>query len=537
MKRLTIYGLSLLLSLLIPGIKKSFAQTMFDPFQLKVEAIPMNGMPAIHSFSWAKWENKWLLIGGRTNGLHGFQPPFAFPTANQNTNIYVIDPDSGMVWSISATTLPQQTREHITSSNQQFSQKDSFLYITGGYGYESNQNMLLTFPAITRVNVPEVITAIIQQQPLYGFFSTNIDERMAVTGGHMVNLNSTFYLVMGHRFDGRYNPHNGPSFTQTYTESIQSFFIDDSSGLPVIHQYVQSIDTANFHRRDYNLVPRIFNGNTPGFTAFTGVFQKAVDLPWLSSVDIINGSGVLNSTYEQKLNQYHTANVSLYDSISGENFALFFGGMGLYYPDINNLLIVDSLVPFVNTISYIRSNSIGTTEGWFSNRMPGYLGSSAEFIPADLQEYDNEVIKLHTLDTGWTTVGYVVGGIVSDQPNTFMQATGTTWASDTVYRITINRSTVTFLQEQPVSYLDSFSLFPNPVSQKITVEWQSKQTSHLQWVIYRADGSKVMESKLKKYGIGNNQETIQVDTLAPTQYIIYFLENGNAVKSLKFIKE
>jgi hypothetical protein len=118
-----------------------------------------------------------------------------------------------------------------------------------------------------------------------------------------------------------------------------------------------------------------------------------------------------------------------------------------------------------------------------------------------------------------------------------MQATGTTWASDTIYRISINQNTVTFLQEQPVNYLENFNLFPNPVSQKITVEWVSKQTSHLQWVIYRADGSKVMESKLKKYTSGKHQETIQVDTIAPAQYIIYFLENGNAVKSLKFIKE
>lgn len=537
MKSIQLYAAGFLLTFFIMGMTKTEAQTMYNPFQLEVEAVQMTGVPAIHSFSWAKWGNKWLLIGGRTNGLHGFQPPFAFPTANQNTNIYVIDPDSGMVWSTSAASLPQTTREHVTSSNQQFSQLDSFLYITGGYGYESNQNMLLTFPAITRVNVPEIISAIIQQQPIDAYFATGADERMAVTGGHMVNLNNNFYLVMGHRFDGRYNPHNGPSFTQTYTESIQSFIIADSSGIPVIHQYNQTIDTANFHRRDYNLVPGIFNGSTLGFTAFTGVFQKAIDLPWLSSVDIVNGNGVLNASYEQKLNQYHTANVSLFDSVSGNNYSIFFGGMGLYYPDQNNLLIVDSLVPFVNTISFIQSNSSGTVEGWFSNRMPGYLGSSAEFIPAEIAEYENDVIKLHALDTGWNTIGYVVGGIVSDQPNTFMQATGTTWASDSIYRIKINRNSVTFLQEQPVSYLDSFSLFPNPASQKLTVEWNAKKSVQLQWVIHRLDGSKVMESKPKKYNIGNQRETLQVDSLAPSQYIIYFLENGNVVKSMKFIKQ
>jgi hypothetical protein len=166
-------------------------------------------MPPLHSYSWAKWEGKWLIFGGRTNGLHGFQPPFAFPTANQNGMIYVIDPDSNLLWSTSASVLPVAIREQIISSNQQFTQDNNYLYITGGYGFASVPNSLITFPYLTRIDVNGLMQSIVQQQSLLPYFSQVYDERMAVTGGHMVIVDSLLNLVMGHRFDGRYNPHNG----------------------------------------------------------------------------------------------------------------------------------------------------------------------------------------------------------------------------------------------------------------------------------------------------------------------------------------
>lgn len=486
-------ALSLILTL---NVQDSFPQSQHDPFQLQINAHPIPGMPALHSFSWAKFQNKWLIIGGRNNGLHGFQPPFAFPTANQNDSIFLVDPDSNLTWKVSTNSLPLAIQEHIISSNQQFTQVGNHLYITGGYGYMTSQNTLWTFPAITRIDVSGLASAIRNQTSILPYFQQIEDSRMAVTGGHMVELDSTFLLVFGHEFNGRYNPHNGSSFSQTYTESIRSFRMEDSAGYPVIRNYAEQIDTANFHRRDYNLVPQVFPNGDLGYTGFTGVFQKTDDLPWLNSVDIIQGTGVVNNSFQQKLNQYHTANLSLYDSIGQVNYTVFFGGMGWFYPDSTGAIIIDSLVPFVKTVSYIERSATQIQEGWFSINMPGYLGASAEFIPAAINEYPNEVLKLHSLDSGWHTLGYIVGGIESDTKNIFMQGTGSSWASSMPYEVRIFIPGTVNFNSAPKRKDDCFVLYPNPSHSVFFVKIQGLSFQQLNYQILTTMGALVRKGTL-----------------------------------------
>ena len=90
---------------------------------------------------------------------------------------------------------------------------------------------------------------------------------MAVTGGYLGLLNDEFYLVGGQRFMGRYNPMGpdfGPGFIQEYTNAIRRFRIaDDGTERYAITDYEETVDTAELHRRDYNLVPQIFpNGES-----------------------------------------------------------------------------------------------------------------------------------------------------------------------------------------------------------------------------------------------------------------------------------
>ncbi|MFT5648286.1 MAG: hypothetical protein ACI976_002985 [Aureispira sp.] len=55
------------------------------------------------------------------------------------------------------------------------------------------------------------------------YFKQITDNIFAVTGGQLGKIESTFYLVGGHRFDGRYNPMGNTTYTQTYTDKIQKF--------------------------------------------------------------------------------------------------------------------------------------------------------------------------------------------------------------------------------------------------------------------------------------------------------------------------
>jgi len=68
------------------------------PFKLEVVEVPNSTMPAIHSYSSATAGGKWLILGGRIAGLHGFgDPKQSFPRSTANTMAYVVDPGSNAV--------------------------------------------------------------------------------------------------------------------------------------------------------------------------------------------------------------------------------------------------------------------------------------------------------------------------------------------------------------------------------------------------------------------------------------------------------
>src|SRR5438045_2095977 len=88
-----------------------------QPFAVTIADEPITVMPAIHSFAFAESNGKWLFIGGRNNGLHGFLTPFAFQTMYANTQITVVDPVANQSWSSSTSVLPDSIGESITSTN------------------------------------------------------------------------------------------------------------------------------------------------------------------------------------------------------------------------------------------------------------------------------------------------------------------------------------------------------------------------------------------------------------------------------------
>jgi hypothetical protein len=56
-------------------IPVGFAQTpAMLPFQVDLIEVRFPSAPALHSFAVAQSNGKWLFIGGRTNGIHSFDP-------------------------------------------------------------------------------------------------------------------------------------------------------------------------------------------------------------------------------------------------------------------------------------------------------------------------------------------------------------------------------------------------------------------------------------------------------------------------------
>ena len=94
------------LTVSINSVFNAMAQTPED-FDISIQEITLDDIPGLHSFVHASFDNKWLLIGGRTDGLHQRQPFNAFLASYNNVLAYVIDPTNNMTYSAPLNTLPQ----------------------------------------------------------------------------------------------------------------------------------------------------------------------------------------------------------------------------------------------------------------------------------------------------------------------------------------------------------------------------------------------------------------------------------------------
>ncbi|MBK7124156.1 MAG: hypothetical protein IPH68_16070 [Chitinophagaceae bacterium] len=81
--------LSLYFMLLMAGAQNRSPEF---PFDLRLDVMEINGLPALQSYAYATWQGKWLLVGGRKDGLHRRQPWATFDEDGQNKFIYVVDP-------------------------------------------------------------------------------------------------------------------------------------------------------------------------------------------------------------------------------------------------------------------------------------------------------------------------------------------------------------------------------------------------------------------------------------------------------------
>ena len=441
-------------------------------FSISLEEVTIPGMPGIQSYAWGKTnDGKWLIVCGRTDGLHDHRPPFSFPANQANNAVWVVDPVQKQVWSTPISTLSTGLRNALSATNAQFQQVGDVLYLIGGYGVDLSSNQHKTYTYITSIDVTPLANAIINNQSISGHFNQINDSRFAVTGGYLVYFDERFHLVGGQDFQGRYNPHNGPSFTQTYTESIKRFELVEVNGNLQVQNYAETVDATNLHRRDYNVVPQIFPNSDTGATAFSGVFQHVMDIPHFNTVDVTANNYSVRPGFNQLLNQYHTAHMPMFDDANNRMHTVFFGGIGMYYYDALGNMITDSLVPFVKTISMVtRFANDSMVEYALPINMPDFLGASAEFIPSDsVNVLVGEIVDLNA-SNGKVLAGYIVGGIESTDPNIFMFASsGTSSATNRIFKVYLEPGS---FGNQENSLAPNFyhKVYPNPTQGELRID-------------------------------------------------------------------
>ena len=474
------------------------SQSENDPYAIEIERIYIPGSPAIHSFAFAEYYGKWLFVGGRTNGLHGFNPGDAFPKQYSNKNIFVVNPNTLETYSKNIfSDCSYTTADPLRSTNMQYFQDGNKLYLIGGYGYDSASNSLVTFPVLTVVDINEMMNAIITGASISPYIRQLTDSRLQVSGGELQKLGDYFYLAGGHNFTGTYTRTVN---NQIYTDKIQKFKIIDNGISLSISDYTAWTDTVEFHRRDMNLVPAIKpDGVTPYMILYGGVFKKNVDLPFLNPIYIDENGPVVDYSFEQKMSQYTCSYLSAFNTNTGSMHTTFLGGTSLYYyNDFTHMLQYDSLVPFIDDITTLTKNSSGVSDERLSiNRLPALLGTNAKFILNEsIPQFANKVIKLNEI-SGRTFAGIIYGGIRAILPNNTPS-----FPSDYILKVFITPKTVN-VNHLGNTLPENFELtqnYPNPFNPNTNIRFSIPTTAFTRLSVYDELGrevTKLVESKLE----------------------------------------
>jgi len=517
------------------------AKAQIAPFQLHLEPLSIPNLPGIQAFAYGQSDGKWLVMGGRLDGLHRRQPWATFDIAGQNTMLTVVDPISEQIWSTPISTLPVTVQEQLRSTNMEFRQQGNFLYLMGGYGYSNTQNDHVTYPFLTAIDVPMVISSIISGNPVNPGFRQITDEEFAVTGGYLNKVYDTWYITGGQRFEGRYNPMNNPTFTQTYTNSIRKFMLaDDGTTISITHLPTLT-DSVNLHRRDYNVASQIMPDGKEGLTAFSGVFQASVDLPFLNCVNIDSNGYSVNNDFAQYYNHYHCAHVPLYSADENEMHTVFFGGIAQYYDSLG-ILVQNNNVPFVKTIARVTRTANGSmSEYKLPVELPALLGAGSEFIPVEnLPKYANEVLKLDDLSEDTTLIGYVYGGINSSAPNIFWINDGTqSTASSQVFKVYLIKnllSTVHELNAQSNGTLH-LQVYPNPNNGILYMKFSLKSPSDVTIHVSDLNGKTLHRILHQNLPAGPTVLKQSIDTLGTGGIFLVSVETKDEKVSQKIIIE
>ena len=198
------------------------------PFRIQLVKAHLKLPFGLQSYIHGIHHDKWLLITGRTDGLHGFVPDSKtnFPIQFQNATVVVVDPKRKKTYTRSLldpeSGLTQEQVELLSVTAAQGYQSGKTLYITGGYGYNSATERPDTKNALTAIDIPGLmhwVTCPHSGETAAEHIRQTFDDTFKVTGGYMNQIGDhPTLLIMGQEFDGFYDdPTQQPPEFQQYT--------------------------------------------------------------------------------------------------------------------------------------------------------------------------------------------------------------------------------------------------------------------------------------------------------------------------------
>ena len=469
------------------------------PFKVEVRPYSIKNFGGLQSFAPAHYKGHWYMFGGRLDGLHQRQPWASFDAQGHNDQLIVVDKQRDSARYVDLGGLPSPLYDQLKSTNMEYYQHDSLLYLVGGYGISGATGTHRTFSGLVIIDLAALDRYVFRQMGSLGScFKRVTGPDFAVTGGSLQYKKGVFYLIGGHRFDGRYNPMNGPSFTQQYTNAVRKFTLSGPPLNPQVTWLPALKDAQLLHRRDYNVLPQLDPQGKLSFTALSGVFKRTADLPYLNAVAIDSSSVKEIPGFRQYFNHYHAAHLPIYDTVSGAIHNLIFGGIAQYYIDQNGHRVQDNNVPFVNTIAAVSRDPQGNyRETPMEATMPGLLGAGSVFYkaPGLPASEDGHIATLSFPLQDTLTLGYIVGGIRSNAANIFNQNTGTqSSATQEVFEVRLLPGRNLGRQEaSPIRM--HMVIYPNPAQEKIRLEYEAESHAPVEIKIHDQNGRLVFQYK------------------------------------------
>ncbi|WP_425397062.1 dockerin type I domain-containing protein [Aeoliella sp.] len=461
------------------------------PYQVQLAETSLGTaeLPTLQSYAAAEHDGKWVLVAGRTNGLHGFSqiPTENFPEAYRSYDVWVVDPAAGQSWRRSLhpddnenSGLTANQAISIGTTNNQFVKLNDTLYLTGGYSGDD------TIGALTALDLPGIVDWV---QNGTGMASNHIrqveDPYFRVTGGAMYELDGKVQLVFGHDFPGRYRPgKNG-----IYTQSIKSFEINDDGTTLSFSNATSTTPVDEYRRRDLNVYPVLspdgLGGHTEGLTALSGVFTES-DGVWTVPVEIDEygapsmADPELAGTFKQSMNQYHSAKFGMYSASTGAMHEVLMGGITINQYDWGTgMFVQDNAAPNTSQVTSVVVDADGNYSQHLLGAFPVILdehdyylrlGANGEFFVAHgIPTFDNGVIDFDELPAGETVIGHVFGGLaanadhIRNNPDPYAASI----ASDMVFEVTVSILEGDFNRDGYVNLAD-YTVWRNTLGASVT---------------------------------------------------------------------